>query len=108
VVTAMRAGATDFVVKPIGAERLQVSLRNALAASALEDELARIASPTFSMPAADDGRPVGRRCEEVSHVRRGEWIADFRNAQCPRPAARAASNVENKRAALVGWSAFRY
>jgi DNA-binding NtrC family response regulator len=42
VVTAMRAGATDFVVKPVGAERLQVSLRNALAASALEGELARI------------------------------------------------------------------
>src|SRR5437588_8540211 len=41
-VTAMRAGATDFVVKPVGPERLQVSLRNALAASALEDELARI------------------------------------------------------------------
>ena len=31
VVSAMRAGATDFVVKPAGAERLQVSLRNALA-----------------------------------------------------------------------------
>src|SRR3954471_12545105 len=30
VVSAMRAGATDFVVKPVGAERLQVSLRNAL------------------------------------------------------------------------------
>src|SRR5215472_12506906 len=42
VVTAMRAGATDFVVKPVGAERLQVSLRNALASSALEGELARI------------------------------------------------------------------
>ncbi|MET0923165.1 MAG: sigma-54 dependent transcriptional regulator [Xanthobacteraceae bacterium] len=42
VVSAMRAGATDFVVKPVGAERLQVSLRNALAASALEGELARI------------------------------------------------------------------
>jgi DNA-binding NtrC family response regulator len=42
VVTAMRAGATDFVVKPVGAERLSVSLRNALAASALEGELARI------------------------------------------------------------------
>src|SRR6516162_7129823 len=41
-VTAMRAGATDFVVKPVGPERLQVSLRNALAASALKDELARI------------------------------------------------------------------
>jgi DNA-binding NtrC family response regulator len=42
VVTAMRAGATDFVVKPVGAERLQVSLRNALAASALAGELNRI------------------------------------------------------------------
>src|SRR5213596_1103962 len=42
VVTAMRAGATDFVVKPVGAERLHVSLRNALAARALEGELLRI------------------------------------------------------------------
>jgi DNA-binding NtrC family response regulator len=42
VVTAMRAGATDFVVKPVGAERLQVSLRNALTASALAGELNRI------------------------------------------------------------------
>ena len=42
VVSAMRAGAADFVVKPVGAERLQVSLRNALAASALEGELSRL------------------------------------------------------------------
>ena len=42
VVSAMRAGAIDFVVKPVGAERLQVSLRNALAARALEGELNRI------------------------------------------------------------------
>ncbi|MFL6796768.1 MAG: sigma-54-dependent transcriptional regulator [Xanthobacteraceae bacterium] len=42
VITAMRAGAMDFVVKPVGLERLQVSLRNALAASALEGELARV------------------------------------------------------------------
>jgi DNA-binding NtrC family response regulator len=42
VVTAMRAGAMDFVVKPVGAERLHVSLRNALATHALEGELARI------------------------------------------------------------------
>src|SRR5215217_9408319 len=42
VVSAMRAGATDFVVKPVGMERLQVSLQNALAASALQGELARI------------------------------------------------------------------
>jgi DNA-binding NtrC family response regulator len=42
VVSAMRAGAVDFVVKPVGAERLQVSLRNALERSALEVELGRI------------------------------------------------------------------
>ena len=42
VVSAMRAGAIDFVVKPVGAERLQVSLRNALAASALAGELTRM------------------------------------------------------------------
>jgi DNA-binding NtrC family response regulator len=38
----MRAGAQDFVVKPVGIERLQVSLRNALNASALKGELQRI------------------------------------------------------------------
>src|SRR5262245_59381262 len=42
VISAMRAGAADFVVKPVGAARLQVSLRNALAASALETEIQRI------------------------------------------------------------------
>jgi DNA-binding NtrC family response regulator len=42
VVTAMRAGASDFVVKPVGAERLQISLRNALTASALSGELTRL------------------------------------------------------------------
>jgi DNA-binding NtrC family response regulator len=42
VVSAMRAGAQDFVVKPVGGERLQVSLRNALNTSALKGELQRI------------------------------------------------------------------
>ena len=42
VVSAMRAGAQDFVVKPVGIERLQVSLRNALDTSALKGELQRI------------------------------------------------------------------
>jgi DNA-binding NtrC family response regulator len=41
VISAMRAGAIDFVVKPVGAERLHVSLRNALNTSALEGEIAR-------------------------------------------------------------------
>ena len=42
VVSAMRAGAHDFVVKPVGMERLQFSLRNALNTSALKGELQRI------------------------------------------------------------------
>jgi DNA-binding NtrC family response regulator len=42
VVSAMRAGATDFVVKPASAERLQVSLRNVLATNALAGELQRL------------------------------------------------------------------
>jgi DNA-binding NtrC family response regulator len=42
IVSAMRAGAIDFVVKPVGVERLLVSLRNALNTSALEGELQRI------------------------------------------------------------------
>jgi DNA-binding NtrC family response regulator len=42
VISAMRAGATDFVVKPASPERLQVSLKNALTQSALAGELQRI------------------------------------------------------------------
>jgi DNA-binding NtrC family response regulator len=42
VVSAMRAGASDFVVKPVGAERLQVSIKNALKLGALEDEIRRM------------------------------------------------------------------
>ena len=42
VISAMRAGATDFVVKPVGAERLQVSIKNALRVDALEDEIRRM------------------------------------------------------------------
>jgi DNA-binding NtrC family response regulator len=42
VVSAMRAGACDFVVKPASPERLQVTLRNALANKALAGELRRL------------------------------------------------------------------
>jgi DNA-binding NtrC family response regulator len=42
VISAMRAGANDFVVKPVGAERLQISIKNALSADALAGELRRI------------------------------------------------------------------
>jgi DNA-binding NtrC family response regulator len=42
VTSATRAGAVDFVTKPVGPERLKVSLRNALAVNALESELQRL------------------------------------------------------------------
>jgi DNA-binding NtrC family response regulator len=41
VISAMRAGAIDFVVKPVGGERLQVSIKNALRLDALESEVRR-------------------------------------------------------------------
>src|SRR3974390_284178 len=41
VASAMRAGACDFVMKPAGAERLQVSLANALATRRLSGEVRR-------------------------------------------------------------------
>ena len=42
VVSAMRAGACDFIVKPAGPERLQVSVGNALKTEALAEELTRV------------------------------------------------------------------
>ena len=43
-VNAMRAGAFDFVIKPVSPERLQVAMRNALKVNALEEEITRIRS----------------------------------------------------------------
>ncbi len=42
VVSAMRAGANDFVVKPVSPERLRVCLTNVLKMSALEDTVTHI------------------------------------------------------------------
>jgi DNA-binding NtrC family response regulator len=42
VVTAMRAGAIDFCVKPVGPERIHVSVGNALAQAALAGEVRRM------------------------------------------------------------------
>ena len=42
VVSAMRAGADDFVVKPVSPERLQVSIKNALKVQNLAGEITRI------------------------------------------------------------------
>src|SRR5215471_11795014 len=67
VVSAMRAGAHDFVVKPVGMERLQVSLRNALNTSALKGELQRIRhSREGRLTFAD----IITRSEAMGHVMR--------------------------------------
>ncbi|MEM7177799.1 MAG: sigma-54 dependent transcriptional regulator [Pseudomonadota bacterium] len=42
-VEAMRAGASDFLVKPVQPERLEVSIQNALSISDLSDEVRRLA-----------------------------------------------------------------
>ena len=42
VVQAMRAGADDFVVKPVSPERLKISIQNALKVTALAGEITRL------------------------------------------------------------------
>ena len=41
-ISAMRAGAVDFVVKPVSPERLEVSIKNALKIEALAGEISRM------------------------------------------------------------------
>jgi DNA-binding NtrC family response regulator len=45
-IMAMRAGAVDFVVKPVSPERFEVSIKNALKIEALADELVRVKAST--------------------------------------------------------------
>lgn len=73
VASAMHAGAVDFVVKPLCAERLRVSLRNALAAHAVAGELQRThryrdGTVTLAdvMTRCDAMRPVMRAAEKAS------------------------------------------
>ena len=73
VVSVMRAGATDFVVKPASPERLQVSLRNALATRRLAGELQRLKRSrdgTLSIAdvitRSDAMRPVLRAAEKAA------------------------------------------
>lgn len=73
VVSAMRAGASDFVVKPVGAERLMVSIKNALKSGALEEELRRAtrrASGALTLQDLATGSPEMERA-----VRLGERAA---------------------------------
>ena len=53
-VDAMRAGANDFIVKPASPERLDVSIRNALAMSTLTREVQRLSRQTQNRLSFDD------------------------------------------------------
>ena len=73
VIAAMRAGALDFVVKPVGAERLSVSIKNTLRFDALEIEVRRM---TRRASGAVTFKDVTTRSEEMSRViRLGERAA---------------------------------
>jgi len=67
VISAMRAGALDFVVKPVGAERLQVSIKNALRVDALEDELRRATRRTAGELTFRD---IGTKVESMARTLR--------------------------------------
>ena len=73
VISAMRAGAIDFVVKPVGAERLQVSIKNALRVEALEDEVRRLNRQSSGTLTFKDLRSRSEDMERV--VRLGERAA---------------------------------
>ena len=73
VISAMRAGALDFVVKPVGAERLQVSIKNAIKFDALEGELRKA---TRSASTALTFKDLVTRSPEMERViRLGERAA---------------------------------
>ena len=53
-INAMRAGASDFVVKPVNPERLEVSIKNALRITQLEVEIKRVSRKTAGTLTFDD------------------------------------------------------
>jgi DNA-binding NtrC family response regulator len=53
-VDAMRTGASDFIVKPASAERLDVSIRNALAISSLSREVQRLTKQVENILSFED------------------------------------------------------
>jgi len=73
VVSAMRAGADDFVVKPVSPERLQVSIKNALKANALVGEITRIKNKVGGIFSFED--MIAQSAGMTNVVRLGERAA---------------------------------
>ncbi len=77
VVSAMRAGAIDFIVKPVSPERLRVSIQTALKLGALEGELTRIkkqAAGTFTFDDMIAGSEAMTRAVNLGHRAAGSNI----------------------------------
>ncbi len=73
VISAMKAGAQDFVVKPVGAERLQISIKNALSVDALAGEMRRVSRRAQGVLTFKD--LVSRSAEMARVIRLGERSA---------------------------------
>jgi DNA-binding NtrC family response regulator len=69
-VNAIRAGAQDFVVKPVSPERLEVAIRTFMKMSALEGEIARIHKQTSGTFTFDDIVTRSEAMERVIRVGR--------------------------------------
>ncbi|MEM8795885.1 MAG: sigma-54 dependent transcriptional regulator [Pseudomonadota bacterium] len=65
VVSAMRAGAHDFAVKPVSPERLKVSINNAMKVSTLETELRRVKRSVTGTLTFEDVISKAERMERV-------------------------------------------
>ncbi len=70
VVSAMRAGAFDFVVKPISPERLQVSIGNALKFASLQEEVVRTRRTVSGTLTFDDLATAAPAMERVIRLGR--------------------------------------
>lgn len=74
VVSAMRAGACDFAVKPVSPERLHVSIQNALTLNTLESELQRVKRSVSGQLTFNDVITTSERMEKVIDL--GKRAAD--------------------------------
>ncbi|MDQ6703137.1 MAG: sigma-54 dependent transcriptional regulator [Pseudomonadota bacterium] len=72
-VPAMRMGAHDFLVKPVGPERLQVAIKNALTAARLAEEVSFLTRRAFGTLSFED--LTGDSVEMARAVRQGERAA---------------------------------
>lgn len=69
-IEAMRAGASDFVVKPVSLERLEVSLKNAMKMDALTVEISRIKRKTEGTMTFDNLISSGKNLSRVIELGR--------------------------------------